>query len=682
TNKQLLLLAADGINLNAPPSSKDYISTRILSAAIHPILNSPLASEISPTSAMSTSFLTSFAGILSSVLSLPPDRPPAVALDLDVLEVILDFVQGDGPFDFCHPERRTVLALALTNKAYTYTCLARLWRNIPNLWVLDRVLDTEHGKAWLEEIIHGRNQNDEPVVSVACGGVLGDAGTRMCTYLSMINRLGWHWYNGSLLSALNALIAQHQDDRSPLDLFPSLRYIDWVDGRQNVPWVAVFARPERMRCLSLAYNAECETVLVGSQHTRYVARLLRFLHERNIFPQSLAITFFGPLQQNGHPVDWASLSAEFAGAIQGLVPLHHELTELAVYPSALQPPHIRESPGIPVLRNLTTLGFELHDAPDPAALSLPVLRVLEVRFVAPQPSCVDFMRTLDCPNLGSLCVLFGVSGSWDAAVQHRIASGAGQASDTPTQIFVDGIRCSNYFHTVHSFELTPPGTRHRRMESALVDAVLQHPLPNVVSLALDTTRYRQRSLSFVPALHAAYPHLESLRVSRPPHTRAHAAVRHPVSATLEDVQLLVAGLPRLTTLRMAFSPSGLHGRWTLARPPGVSVRRCGTLTDWDVLDARLCMCRCDELKARLLSEHLRRTWWDNHLEERLESVAMHIRGAFPLLARMSGGGSCEVHAGRWQVVFDRVARGLEEALSEDLDRGVMDLVLFLTDWSL
>ena len=107
---------------------------------------------------MSTSLLSTFAEAISAtIIGVPPPVPPVAgkALNLDVLEVILDFVQGDDPFDFCHPNRKTVLALALTNKAYTYTCLARLWRNIPNLKVLNRLFETEHGKVWFEEIVYG-----------------------------------------------------------------------------------------------------------------------------------------------------------------------------------------------------------------------------------------------------------------------------------------------------------------------------------------------------------------------------------------------------------------------------------------------------------------------------------------------------------------------------------------------
>ena len=120
--------------------------------------NSPPAVELLTTSTMSSSLLSTFVEAISAtIIGVPPPVPPVTGktLNLDVLEVILDFVQGDGPFDYCHPNRQTVLALALTHKAYTYTCLARLWKNIPDLQVLNQLFETEHGKMWFEEIVYG-----------------------------------------------------------------------------------------------------------------------------------------------------------------------------------------------------------------------------------------------------------------------------------------------------------------------------------------------------------------------------------------------------------------------------------------------------------------------------------------------------------------------------------------------
>ena len=89
----------------------------------------------------------------SDLFGLPPyDLPyrptlrPSRMLTDDEKYIVAEFVYDEGR------GRGSLLSLALTSTAFMDICLRRLWRDIPNLHLLDWLFSGEEGNTWLRGI--------------------------------------------------------------------------------------------------------------------------------------------------------------------------------------------------------------------------------------------------------------------------------------------------------------------------------------------------------------------------------------------------------------------------------------------------------------------------------------------------------------------------------------------------
>lgn len=456
----------------------------------------------------------------------------------------------------------------------------------------------------------------------------------------MIKILGWDHYDGPLLDVFKYFLAESRPS-SPA-VFPNLYKVFWSENRKDrYQLLSDITSSSNTLQIDAEYVVQCESINDGERHFEDVAQILRFLAKHEV--SGLTISLIGIMQQDQPAVDYRIVSTRFYHELQTFLgPQYSGLKRLNVLVGAPLPQVIRTASG---LSHLTELSFQLHDAQPLESLSFPELKFLEVSFVTPNRSCVQFMQQLDCPRLDHLTLSFGISGTW-GEIAGKLFHSFCDYANTPCYIYAEGVRLSNYFNTVTSFTLLywspspPPGNdsdvfetllrRSRYSQQVLINSIFAYPFPNVTNLTIETTAYKEIPWNFICYLTSAFPGLQEFSMVRPRGCGFGDA--KPLYLPLQCVHEFVSVLPFLHTLRIAFIPSEVlmpHGQAGY-----INMLPCTTLKRWDLLDSSL---RGDG------------EYWENDIEHKLREVARYIKMAFPELE-----GICcweeELYAERWRSV--------------------------------
>jgi hypothetical protein len=461
-------------------------------------------------------------------------------------------------------------------------------------------------------------------------------------YAHKVRELHWDGYQGKMvhfIRNLYSLLYREDPLLSISSILPNLKILDWVESREYYfPVFHLFSG-----------KALKELTILADRDLNFARRFeywngLCLLVDRvcfgNISLESLIVILpelvFEPLV-----VDHAFLLLA---------------DRMRTWPQdiLLSSPHLRKYfvrlgtpfPGSPITKpwaldnqNLTSLGLELSKPLVSDSLTFPALQDLAISFRNPDEELVDFMRTLSCPRLSTLHLIFGSCGAFEETSGENASR---SVLTLPTWIYEHGVCQANYHKTVTTFSLefvsahVKDQTAALEVERAFYDALIAHPFPNLKCLILDTTKFHAFADNIVETLPKAYPRIQRLHLT----TIRTQELEYIPTLPIKRIHDLVSRLPHLHTLWMPFKPGNQEAESQPIDSPEVfaelSAKPAESLRVWNVIDSGL----------GLMGGHY---LWSPELRI---SAAKCLRAAFPRLERVEFVQGRDLAPRQWNQVND------------------------------